>query len=137
MRRTGRSISRLPDLGERAIGWCYTQLRVTADLFGDAVTDQGSPRGRGAAFETVLGLLDGRQQGQGRVLSSKANPAREIAAAGPRRFGGPRGVPPAAGARPGDAEALAGLGCAVAEIAPWHWPGTSSELNSSSSSFSI
>lgn len=48
---------------------------MTADLFWDAVADQGSPmRGRGAEFETVLGLLDGTQQGQGRVLLVEGEP---------------------------------------------------------------
>ena len=31
-------------------------------------------RGRGAEFETVLGLLDGTQQGQGRVLLVEGEP---------------------------------------------------------------
>jgi hypothetical protein len=31
-------------------------------------------RGRGAEFETVLGLLDGMQQGQGRVLLVEGEP---------------------------------------------------------------
>jgi hypothetical protein len=35
--------ARLPDLGERAIVWCCTQLRMTADLFGDAVTAWRAP----------------------------------------------------------------------------------------------
>jgi hypothetical protein len=48
---------------------------MTADLFWDAVADQGSPmRGRGAEFETVHGLLDGTQQGQGRMLLVEGEP---------------------------------------------------------------
>jgi hypothetical protein len=35
-----------------------------------------------AEFETVLGLLDGTQQGQGRVLLVEGEPGSEIAAAG-------------------------------------------------------
>ena len=39
------------------------------------MADQGSPiRGRGAEFETVLGLLDGTQQRQGRALLVEGEP---------------------------------------------------------------
>ena len=60
---------------------------------GDAVADQSSPmRRRGAEFETVLGLLDGTQQGQGRVLLVEGEPGTGesllLARAGEEQAGG-------------------------------------------------
>jgi hypothetical protein len=53
----------------------FTQLPVTAGHLRDAVGDRGSPMlGRGAEFETVLGLLDDTRQGQGRVLLVEGEP---------------------------------------------------------------
>ena len=49
--------------------------------------EAGPMRGRGAEFETVLGLLDGTQQGQGRMLLVEGEPGtgKSLLLAGPAR----------------------------------------------------
>ena len=61
-------------------------------------------RGRGAEFETVLGLLDSTQQGQGQVLLVEGEPGTGksllLARGAAKRGAYPPAVAPARGATP-------------------------------------